>query len=122
MNGIGWDKHPNAQKWTVEVVKDYLIAIEKEAAEGDSLFLGKALVKQKLYRHVWSYWKTLFLNDEEVIETMLRIESIFESKLLEGALLRKLSPWVAVLALKYNYNWTENPMQKHKDPVMLKYR
>jgi hypothetical protein len=33
-----FDRHPNARKWTAEIVMGHLPAVEKEATDGDSLF------------------------------------------------------------------------------------
>jgi len=104
-----YDKHPNAQKWTAAAVYTHLQDIEKEATEGESFFLGSVLTKLGLYKHVWSYWKKTFYQNDDIMELMLRIESILEAKMIEGALLKKVSPWMAALALKYNYNWTDQP-------------
>ena len=112
-----FDKHPNAQKWTEETVISLLLAIELDARTGDSYFLGKALTKQCLYRHVWSYWKRKFYDNDDIIELMLRIESLFEAKLLDGALQNKISAWVAVLTLKNNYHWSEKPSALHTPPL-----
>ena len=104
-----FDRHPNAQKWTAEIVMGHLLAIEKEATDGDSLFLAKALTKQGLYRHVWGYWKKALYSNEDIIEKMLHIESVYEAKLLEGALKKQLSGWVAMMTLKNTYNWHDQP-------------
>jgi hypothetical protein len=112
-----YDQHPNAQKWTAEKVMTLLNLIEKDASEGESLFLGMALTKQGLYRHVWGYWKRSFYNNDDIMEMMLRIESIFEAKLLDGALKKKISPWIAVLTLKNNYNWADNPNNTTPKPL-----
>ena len=102
-------RHPNAQKWTAEIVTEHLSGIEKDASSGDSLFLGRALAKRGLYKHVWSYWKRTFYSNEDIIESMLNIESLFEAKVLEGALKKELSPSIAMLTLRYNYNWNDRP-------------
>ena len=109
-----FDKHPNAQKWTAEIVISILLAIELDARVGDSLFLSKALNKQSLYRHIWGYWKRVFYDNDDIIELMLRIESLFEAKLLEGALKKELSPWVAVITLKNSFYWSDNPAREEK--------
>jgi hypothetical protein len=104
-----YDKHPNAQKWTAAAVYTALNDIEKEATEGESLFLGKALTKLGHYRHIWAYWKKTYYQNDDIMELMLRIESIFEAKLLDAALKKQLSPWIAVLALKNTYFMTDKP-------------
>ena len=104
-----YDKHPNAQKWTAEKVTELLTKIDKDAREGDSFFLGIALFKLGLYRQVWTYWKRTFVDNEDIIELMLGIETAFEAKLVDGALKKKISPYIAYLALKNGYNWSDRP-------------
>jgi hypothetical protein len=114
-----YEKHPNAKKWTREVVMEHLCEIEKEANDGKSLFLSKALTKRSLYRHIWTYWKRLFEQDEDIVEMILRIESLFEAKLLDAALNKEVSAWVAIMALKRNYDWAERQVNPYEGPKPL---
>ena len=114
-------KHPNAQRWTVESVTEHLLFIEKDAVTGDSLFLGKALAKRGLYRHIWSYWKRAFIDNEDMMAIMLNIETHFEAKLLEGALKKELSPSMAMMTLRYNYNWRDKNKPMVPEPLLKKY-
>jgi hypothetical protein len=100
---------PNALKWTEEAVTNRLLLIETEAITGSSLFLGRALVKYDLYKQIWIYWKQAFCDNETIIDLMLRIEGLFEARLLEGALKKELSQWMVVLALKNNHGWQDKP-------------
>ncbi len=109
-----FDKHPNAQKWTAETVISLLLAIELDARQGESYFLSKALTKQCLYRHIWGYWKRIFYDNDDIMELMLRIESLFEAKLLDGALKKQISPWVAMMTLKNSHYWSDNPARDGK--------
>ncbi len=104
------EMHPNAQKWTEENVTEHLLFIAKDAESGTSLFLGRALAKRGLYRHVWSYWKKAFAGNADMMEMFLNIESLFEAKILEGALRKELSSTMAAITLRYNYNWKDKPM------------
>ena len=100
-----YQKHPNAQKWTAEIVAAELNAIEMDADVGKSLFLNRALAKRSLYKQIWSYWKKAFQQNEDIMEQMLNIETMFEAKILEAALKKEISGPVAALTLKFNYNW-----------------
>ena len=117
-----FDKQPNAQKWTIEIVKDELDGIEKEAESGTSYFLGRALAKAGLYKQVWSYWKKTFRDNDDIIEQMLRIETLFEAKILEGALKKELSGPVAALTLKFNYNWNNKGYGAPSNPITKSYQ
>ena len=115
-----YDAVPNAKKWTTEVVTELLLKIEADANDGDSLFLSKALSKQGLYRHVWTYWKKSFSENDDIAEMMLRIESTFEAKLLQAALKKELSPWLAIMTLKHSYNWKDKPKGTSSRPVLFR--
>ena len=99
------DKQPNAQKWTAEVVKAHLDEIERDADVGPSFFLNRALVRRGLYKQIWAYWKKTFQQNEDIMEQMLLIETLFESKILEAAMKKQIAGPVAALTLKFNYNW-----------------
>ncbi len=98
---------PNAQKWSEERVIINLIEVEKMAMGDEVLYLGRALIRQGLYANIWGYWKRIFADHDNIMEAMMRIETIFESKLFEGALRKELSPWVAIFGLKHNHKWNE---------------
>jgi hypothetical protein len=102
-----YNNHPNAKKWTVETVTDHLHAIEKEATDGASFFLGRILAKRLLYKQIWAYWKQTFIENDDIIEQMLRIETILEAKIIEGALKKEIYGPAATLTLKFNYSWND---------------
>jgi hypothetical protein len=108
------EKIPNARKWTVEVVSAHLEAIEKEANEGFSPFLSSALRKQGLYKQVWSYWKRIFADNDDMIERMLIIDTIYESKLVTMALHDEISTTIAIRALKFSYKWGQQERKERK--------
>jgi hypothetical protein len=112
-----YDAHQNAQKWTAEIVTGHLDALEKDASEGGSLFLGKALGKRGLYKQVWTYWKKKYADHAAIMEKIMLIETILEGNIIEGALKKDLSPYVAILTLKYNYRWTDRPAEV-EEPVV----
>ena len=99
------EKKPNAQKWTKEIVEKYLLEIEKEAKEGYMPFLRWALNSRGLPVHVWSYWKRIFAYDDDILEKMLLIESMFESKVFQQGLHGQLDSRIAMRTLKYVYKW-----------------
>jgi len=103
------NRHPNAKKWTLEVVTAHLSAIEKDVSVRGSFFLGRALAKRRLYRDIWPYWKKVFADYDDILETMLVIETMLEANITEGALKRELAPNIATLTLKHNYKWRDRP-------------
>jgi hypothetical protein len=101
------EKHPNAKKWTEEIVSEHLLFIERDAETGRCFFLGRALAHRGLYRDVWKYWKKIFATNDNIMEQMLLIESLFEANLLESALKKELPARLARLTLCYNYGWVD---------------
>lgn len=106
---------PNAQKWTEERVSEHLVAIYRDTFNEDTIYLGRALVNQGLYPDVWRYWKKIFARHDNIIETMKQIEAAFEAKLFEGALRKKLSPWISMFALRNNHGWKENQYEVEEE-------
>ena len=99
-------KKPNAQKWTADRVNVYLDKIE-QAVDGEEycFFLGRTLARLGLGRHVWSYWKQILADNDDVIERMYFIETKFESKLLTAGLKKVLPARIVISTLKCVYGW-----------------
>ena len=100
-----------AEKWTREAVLDALSEIESEAQQKTCLWLGSALVKTGLYRAVWAYWKEKFTDDDEVFETIKKVEQIFEDRLFSMALKGDANPTIAIFGLKNNHDWKDKTEQ-----------
>ena len=101
-------KTPNAKKWTEERVKAHLDILEKDMHGEHCFFLGSALMRQGLPKHVWSYWKQVFAENDDLIERMLFIDSFFEAKIFEAGLKKELPSVIAIRTLKFVYGWNGN--------------
>ena len=101
----------NAKKWTEEKVLAHLVNIEQDALKPDTIYLVNALVREGLYKEIWSYWKKVFYSSDEIKVKMLRIESIFEARLFIGGLKKELAPSLAMFGLKNNHKWQEKYSQ-----------
>jgi len=99
----------NALKWTPEVVKDLLIKIELIAHDEDVIYLGHTLMRHRISRKAWSYWKKKFADIDDIMDHMDIIEGIFEVKMFDAAWLSKIPAAVAIFALKNNHHWTDRP-------------
>ena len=115
---------PNAKKWTEERVTEELAAIKHHALREDVDYLGIAIVRQGLYIQLWAYWKKIFDHHDDILEQMLIIESIFEARLVQAALRKKVSPWVAIFALKNNHHWTDKQVsdmiKPESEPMVIR--
>jgi len=104
-----------AEKWTAEAVKDCLARIEEEANKEDTNFLGTALMRLRISRRSWSYWRQKFMYEEEIIEQMELIDEIFESKLSEGGLNGTLKTGMVIFCLKNNYGWSDKRQNEQSE-------
>jgi len=100
---------PNAWKWPEERVRELLAEIKRDALQTDAEYLGVTLSKLDLYPEVWTYWRKAFSDNDDIVEEMMRIKGIYESKLVRAGLRKEVSPWVAIFTLKRHYGWNENP-------------
>jgi hypothetical protein len=105
-------KKPNAQKWTLERVSGHLDKIELAVQEEYCFFLGTALKRQGLHKHVWSYWKQIFADNDDLIERMLLIDSRLEVKILDAAMKGVLPKTLVIRTLKCVYGWNANGRSK----------
>ena len=101
---------PNAKKWTPELVTEYLERIKYDSQLKDVDYLGIALIRQGLYLQIWAYWKKIFADNDDIMETMMMIESICEAKLVRAALNKEVSHTVAIFILKHKHHWQEGQM------------
>ena len=99
------DRQQNARKWTVEIVTQHLQQIEKETENERCFFLGRILVRRRLYPQVWTYWKQSFRDNDDIIERMMRIETTLEANMIEAALRNELPARFAAMSMKFNYGW-----------------
>jgi hypothetical protein len=100
-------KIPNAEKWTDMYTLSNLYEIKKRAKDATTLYLGRALADRGLYAHVWCYWKRKWKDHEEIMDMIYNIEALFEAKLYEAALHKRVSARIAMMGLKRNHGWKE---------------
>jgi hypothetical protein len=95
-------------------VIEHLERIEKGDGKGGPYFLSTALIHEGLYKEIWYYWRKMFLYDDDILERMLRIETLLESRICEGAIKKELAGWVAVYALKMKHRWEAKEEEEEK--------
>jgi hypothetical protein len=101
------DRIPNAKKWTEQRVTAELVKIKEVASEEGVVYIGTALDRVGLYGQLWSYWKETFAWHDDILEQMLIIENKLESKLVNGAANKTLSPQIALFVLRVKHKWTD---------------
>ena len=101
-----------ALKWTEETVHATLSKIEADVLNPDMLYIGSVMVKQSLSRKLWSYWKEVYIDNDEIIERMMRVEAIIEARLFDAALKGEVNGTMAIFALKCNHQWYDRPISE----------
>ncbi|MBS1686020.1 MAG: hypothetical protein JSS76_14835 [Bacteroidetes bacterium] len=97
----------NASKWTREKTLHTLTRIEQIATDEFSAIytLTQALNKIRCYKQLWSYWKKKWENDEEIMDLIYFIESLFIEKLEHGGLFKRLNVSTCHFILRTNYGY-----------------
>ena len=103
------ENNTNALKWTDESVSEILERIENDTLLTPLYFIGSAMNRQRLSRHVWRYWRKKFKHQEEIMERMDLIEELFESNIFEAGIRGEVNTALAIFALKNNHHWSERP-------------
>ena len=84
-------------------------SIETQVIEDDSLyFLAQPLGQRGIPSAQWSQFKLLAKDNTEVIDAMIRIESMLENRLVTGALQNKVNTTMAIFLLKNKYGYKDN--------------
>ena len=112
-------QNTNARRWTEKRLNSYLSKIDKAAGNPKNLFLGKHLVRLKLYKDIWSYWKKKFEDDEDIMDRMDLVEGMFEVNLFNAALRSEIPASKAIMSLRNAHGWRNNP-DKKQEPKVLK--
>lgn len=96
-----------AEKWTKETVMEKLLLMVESAAKEDCYYIGSALAEIGLYNQWYSEMAIKFKNDEDVSETIKKIDQLFEAKLVGKALKGDINPTITIFTLKNKHNWKD---------------
>lgn len=111
-----------AEKWTEETVMPFLNKIEDRASSPACYYITQVLVEVGLYKDIWAEWKRKFNENKEVYRSIKRIDSIFEAKLVRGALDGTHNPSVSIFLMKNNHGMTdkqETTLKGDSNPVQI---
>jgi hypothetical protein len=100
-------KNQNASKWSEERVQGYLGQISRAASKRSNIFLGKVLAGLGLYKDVWSYWQRKFAANEDMMEQMEMIKTMFEVNVFKAGMDGRVTERFAIMCLKRHYGWSE---------------
>ena len=103
-----------AEKWTMEVVQNYLTTIYADVIANNIPFVGRAMNNQMLARHVWTYWRSKY-HDEVIKPQMDLIESVCETNLVMAGLQRDYAATMTMFCLRNNHHWTSLPQPEPQE-------
>ncbi len=93
----------NAEKWTKKEAKGFADSVlEYVQNNEDCLFIGEAVTELGYYRTLWNY-----ISEKFDFDTIKRVESILESRLVKAGLTGDSNPTMTIFTLKNNYDWKD---------------
>jgi hypothetical protein len=105
----------NAEKWTEEKMNQLLDNLLCHLNQNeDNLYIGKMLSYFGLYPDIWAYLKRSFAHDEFISKRIKKIEYIFEARIVEAALHKRISPSMAMFVLRCKYGWKDKTIETAK--------
>jgi hypothetical protein len=105
------DKTPIKQRnrYTIDKLRIIIKSIETEVLESDEIyFLAQPLGSRGIPLVKWHQFKQLASDAPDVIDSITRIESMLEHRLVTGALQNKVNTTMAIFLLKNRYNYKDN--------------
>lgn len=106
-----------AEKWDENAVIIVLEEILKICINNPKVrYIVTPLQMKGLYKQKWSEWKHKFAENERVSEFIMRIESVLESKLIEGAIDGDYNPTISGLIMRAKYGFQE-PKEREEDDI-----
>ena len=93
----------NAEKWTKSQATKFADSVLEYVQENaDCLFIGEAVTELGYYRTLWNY-----ISEKFDFDTIKRVESILESRLVKAGLTGGSNPTMTIFTLKNNYDWKD---------------
>lgn len=96
------------EKYTREFVlnelNDMLVEIDRDQG---IFFINQLFEKRDYSRQRYSDWAKKFDGDEEIMDTIKRLEGQLENRLVIGALTGALNPTMSIFTLKNKHDWKD---------------
>lgn len=103
--------------YTEEYVKKQLSCIlDTILSNKDIIYLGEIFEDLPYSRQRYSEWANKFKNNEEITDTIKRIDDILESRVNVAGLKGKANATITIFNLKNNYNWRDRVEQELSNP------
>ena len=96
-------------RFKLEKLSKIIKSIETQVIEDDSLyFLAQPLGQRGIPSSQWFKFKAIATDDKDILDSMIRIESMLENRLVTGALQNKINNTMAIFLLKNKYGYKDN--------------
>ena len=96
-------------RFKLEKLSKIIKSIETQVIEDDTLyFLAQPLGQRGIASSQWSKFKSIATDDKGILDTMIRIESMLENRLVTGALQNKVNTTMAIFLLKNRFGYKDN--------------
>lgn len=113
------------QKWNAKNILEKLNEIEELVrSKPDEYHLGGFIIKAGLYPQWWTEKAAKFIDDQDVNESIKRIEGILEARIINSTLSGELkSAAMAIFYLKNKHGYTDKVEQevinKDRKPIII---
>lgn len=76
------------------------------------VFIGQLFESRDYSRQRYSEWKEKFKKDDEISDTIKRLEELIETRLVTGGLTSALNPAITIFTLKNKHHWKDKSEQE----------
>lgn len=94
------------------VAKELASMLDELILNDEIIYKGELFLKKPYSGKRYSEWATTFKEDDEISETVSKIDYILESRAVAGAMKQKLSTNMVKFHLINNFGWRD---EKHMD-------
>ena len=106
-------------RFKLDKLSKIIKSIETQVIESEDIyFLAQPLGQRGIASSQWSKFKSIATDEKEILDTMIRIESMLENRLVTGALQNKVNTTMAIFLLKNKYGYKDNKQVDQNITIM----
>lgn len=75
------------------------------------VYIGQLFENRRYSRQRYSEWAKKFQKDDEISDTIKRLEDLIETRLVTGGLTSALNPAITIFTLKNKHSWRDKTEQ-----------
>ncbi len=107
-----------AEKYDLATTIKVIGIVEHHLQTFDIPLFKRALAQAGLQPHVWSYLKRKWKDNDDIMDTMIRIEGEFEGKLIVGGLRRQYHAGIVMLIMRSKYGYNDKQKEEEEDGLI----